>query len=376
MPKAEERPVLVATEAGDITADMVISELNRIGCPVTRFDPADIGDGLTISAQFGDRSSPVSGYLRTPSRSADLGAVRSVYWRRPRWPGFTHLNGDDARFAAAQVRHGLGGTLYALDGPLWVNHPLRVAAADYKAAQLAVATRLGLRVPPTLVTNDLDEARAFIAYHRDVIFKTLRWTPYERGGVGMTTWTEPVTADDLDETVAAAPHLFQARVDKAADLRVLVVGDQVFAVRIESDLLDWRKDYSAHSYHVVDLPDRLGRILRAYLGHFGLVSGTFDLALDRDGESHWLELNPNGQWGWLETETGLPMSAAFAELLASGGPLEWLWRRVWAQVAVGWRLITAIRICLEVARLPVSRRSPSCGSGIVDLLLPYAVSAG
>ncbi|MFC9535986.1 ATP-grasp ribosomal peptide maturase [Streptomyces sp. NPDC056975] len=318
MPRAEERPVLVATEAADVTADMVISELNRIGCPVTRFDPADIGNSLRVTARFDDLSPHVAGHLRTPSRTSELGAVRSVYWRRPRWPEFTHLDDSEARFAAAQVRHGLGGTLYALDGPLWVNHPLRMAAADYKVAQLATAARLGLRVPPTLVTNDLDEAREFITAHREVIFKTLRWTPYERDGVRMTTWAEPVTVDDLDETVGAAPHLFQARVDKTADLRVLVVGEEVFAVRIESGLLDWRKDYSALSYRVVNLPDRLSQTLQDYLGHFGLVSGSFDLALDKNGEPHWLELNPNGQWGWLATETGLPMATAFAELLASG----------------------------------------------------------
>ncbi|GAB2814056.1 ATP-grasp ribosomal peptide maturase [Streptomyces daliensis] len=314
----DERPVLVATEAADVTADMVISELNRLGCPVTRFDPADIGDGLTVSARFGGPGAPVAGQLRTPSRTTDLGAVRSVYWRRPRWPDFGHLDESDARFAAAQVRYGLGGALYALDGPVWVNHPLRVAAAEYKPAQLAAAARLGLRVPPTLVTNDVTEAREFIRSHRDVIFKTLRWTPYEREGVGMTTWAEPVTADDLDETVGSAPHLFQARVDKTADLRVLVAGEKEFAVRIDSGLLDWRKDYSALSYRVTDLSDDLSKALRDCLGHFGLASGSFDLALGRDGEPYWLELNPNGQWGWLARETGLPMATAFAELLAHG----------------------------------------------------------
>lgn len=68
-------------------------------------------------------------------------------------------------------------------------------------------------------------------------------------------------------------------------------------MRNESGLLDWRKDYSALSYRVVDLPDRLSRTLHEYLGHFGLVSGSFDLALDKNGAPHWLELNPNGQWG-------------------------------------------------------------------------------
>ncbi|MFK0229799.1 ATP-grasp ribosomal peptide maturase [Streptomyces sp. NPDC090303] len=314
----EERPVLVATEADDITADMVITELNRRDVPVVRFNPADIGENLTVSARFGTCPSPVVGQVRTPSRTADVTRVRSVYWRRPEWPTFPHLSADDSRFAATQVRYGLGGTLYALDGPLWVNHPLRVAAADYKPAQLALAQRLGFTIPPTLVTNDPDEARAFVGTQRQAIYKTLRWTPYTRGGLPVTGWANPVTVDEIDGSVRITPHLFQARVDKVADVRVLVVGRRAFAVRIHSDLLDWRKDYSALTYTVEHPPDRVTEGLRAYLNRLDLVSGSFDLAVDRAGRYWWLELNPNGQWGWLETETGLPMSAAFADLLTQG----------------------------------------------------------
>ncbi|WP_405937343.1 ATP-grasp ribosomal peptide maturase [Streptomyces sp. NBC_00726] len=314
----DERPVLVVTETDDLTADMVITELNRRDVPVTRFNPSDIGADLTVSARFGSSPAPVAGELRTPSRTVDLAQVRSVYWRRPVWPSFERLADDDARFAAAQVRYGLGGTLYALDGPLWVNHPLRNAAADYKPAQLGIAQRLGLRVPPTLITNDPDEARAFIRGHEQVLFKTLRWTPYRRDSVSVTGWADLVTETEIDESVVVAPHLFQAVVDKVADLRVLIVGRAVFAVRIDSGMLDWRKDYSALSYRVVDLPDRLEKALLTCLDHFGLVSGSFDIAVDKAGDPWWLELNPNGQWGWLEEPTGLAMSVAFAELLRQG----------------------------------------------------------
>ncbi|MEU9235773.1 ATP-grasp ribosomal peptide maturase [Streptomyces subrutilus] len=316
----EKRPVLVATEADDITADMVITELNRLGVPVVRFNPADIGSDLTVSARFGTCPAPVAGHMRTSSRTADLADVRAVYWRRPIWPTFPCLEPDDAQFAAAQVRYGLGGTLYAMDGPIWVNHPLRVATADYKPVQLAVAQRLGLTVPPTLVTNDPEDARDFIAAHDRVIYKTLRWTPYQRDGIPVTGWADPVTAGEIDESLRVAPHLFQAVVDKVADLRVLIVGRQVFAVRITSDLLDWRKDYSALSYSVVDLPRAVENALLAYLDHYGLVSGSFDFAVDQQGELWWLELNANGQWGWLEPHTGLQMSAAFAALLAGETP--------------------------------------------------------
>ncbi|EDY44389.1 ATP-grasp ribosomal peptide maturase [Streptomyces sp. SPB074] len=315
----EESAVLVATAADDATADLVIARLNQRGVPVVRFDPADMERGtLALSARFGARSAPVSGRVRTPSRTLDPTRVRSVYWRRPRWPAFQELGRDDARYAAAHVRYGLGGVLHALDGSLWVNHPSREAAADYKPAQLALARRLSLDVPPTLVTNEPDQARAFIATHGPVIHKPLRATPYEREGVRLAGWAEPVTAEEIDAGLGRAPHLFQARVRKVADVRVLVVGHRLFAVRIDSGLLDWRRDYSALAYTVTELPPALVSALRTFLERCGLESGSFDLALDAEGRHHFLELNPNGQWGWPEGATGLPLAAAFAGLLARG----------------------------------------------------------
>ncbi|WP_406066201.1 hypothetical protein [Streptomyces sp. NBC_01077] len=74
----------------------------------------------------------------------------------------------------------------------------------------------------------------------------------------------------------------------------------------------------AGGYTLVDLSDHLAKTLRAYLDHFALPTESFDPAVDRAGDYWWLELNPNGQWGWLEQNTGLPMAAALADLLTQG----------------------------------------------------------
>ena len=310
--------VLVITEPDDPTADDVIRELNTRAVPVARFNPADIGSALTVTAEFSGEE-VVSGWLRTPSRRVNRADVRSVYWRRPTWPQFEHLEPADAEFAAAQVRSGLRGILLAMPGAWWVNDPEANRRADYKPLQLAVAVQAGFTVPATLVTSDADAARDFIKRHGSVICKALRWTPYRGGdGIGKTTWTEPVSAEEIDDSLGAAPHLFQARVDKVADLRVVVVGDRVFAVRIDSGLLDWRRDYSALKHSVITPPKGLGPALVAFLHRLGLVSGSFDLCIDQAGDLHWLEVNPNGQWGWLAEATDLPIAAAFADLLEQG----------------------------------------------------------
>jgi putative ATP-grasp target RiPP len=178
------RPVLVATEADDISADMVISELNRRDVPVVRFNPADVGGDLTVSARFGTCPAPVVGQIRTPSRAADLTRVRSVYWRRPAWPSFRQPVPGRLPFRGGAGPLRAWGHALRLGRPALGHHPLRIAAADYKPVQLALAQQLGFTIPPTLVFNNSTEAREFIRMQGDAIFKTLRWTPYRRQAVG------------------------------------------------------------------------------------------------------------------------------------------------------------------------------------------------
>jgi hypothetical protein len=238
---ADSRTVLVVTNLDDPTADLVIEELNTRGVPVMRVDSGDFPADLQLSAfAAGGRGQLWWGRLETPTRVAHLEAVRALYYRRPSGFVFPHLSEQDARFAVAQARHGLGGVLTCLPGCLYVNHPNRIGDAEYKPAQLAAAVSVGFTVPATLITNELETARAFVKEHGAVICKPLALPPYILDGVSCTMLTTEVEPDDLDDTVAATAHLFQARVDKVADARVTVIGERVFCVRIDSGLLDWR----------------------------------------------------------------------------------------------------------------------------------------
>ncbi|WP_055491384.1 ATP-grasp ribosomal peptide maturase [Streptomyces sp. TP-A0356] len=306
-------PVLVVTNLDDPTADVVISELHDRGVPVVRFDSGDFPHALSVAATI--TSNGVEGTLSTPTRTADLSRVRSLYYRRPSGFTYPHLNEQDARFALTQARYGLGGVLASLPGCVYVNHPHRIGDAEFKPSGLAAAASAGFRIPPTIVTSEPDAARAFIKQHGPTIYKPLSAPLYRIDGVSCTVKVAEVAADDIDEAVAGTAHLFQRLVEKTADVRVTVVGDQVFAVRIDSDLLDWRTDYSQLRYSVAVPPPGITEALHAYMAHFGLVFGAFDFAIDRQGRWWFLECNPSGQWYWLEPETGLPMLAAMADLL-------------------------------------------------------------
>ncbi|WP_433247273.1 ATP-grasp ribosomal peptide maturase [Streptosporangium sp. CA-135522] len=313
--------VLVITSAEDVTANLVIEALNMRQVHVARVDPADIGAELVFSASIGDGCGEWAGRLRTPSRDIALAEVGAVYHRRPTSYSarFAHLPAQQRTFAVTEAQHGLGGILNSLHGAVYVNHPADIRRADFKVAQLQVASRLGLRIPRTLVTNDAEQARRF-AEHSPMIYKSFRGVPHASDGSASAIWTQRVTPQELDDSVAVTAHLFQQEVRKAADARVTVIGRNVFASRISSPdgALDWRSgDWEKLVHDPIDVPEPINRALHAYLDRFGLVFGAFDFALETDsGQWIFIECNPNGQWAWLPDSDA--MAHAIADVLLEG----------------------------------------------------------
>ncbi|MFF7362675.1 hypothetical protein [Streptomyces sp. NPDC008125] len=202
-----------------------------------------------------------------------------------------------------------------------MNHPWRNRDAEHKPAQLATAARCGFDVPPTLLTNSEDAARQFIGDHCPVVYKPLRGTEYESAdGRALTVWVEEVDPADLNAGVTQTMHLFQKRVQSIADLRVTVVGEEVFTVRIDgSPGLDWRRHYDTLSYTLVDTPPHLAKSVRQFLDGFGLVFGAFDFGIERNGRIWFYECNPNGQFAWFpDAITGRIVTAVADQLQYAG----------------------------------------------------------
>lgn len=315
--------VLVVTSLEDLTADKVIAALNEREVPVVRVDPADIGPDLIFGFHIGSDSRAWGGRLRTTSREVELGEVEAVYYRRPTpyAARFAHLPVQQRDFCVAEARHGLSGVLNHLHGATYVNHPAAVTRADFKPAQLARFVELGLRIPPTLVTNDVERVRKFAAEHEHIIYKPFRGLPAGEDGHTGAIWAQRVNPDSFDDALAVTAHLFQAEVPKTADVRVTVVGAKVYAQQIAAPTgaLDWRRgDWDELIHAPITVPAPIEAALHRYLAAFGLVFGCFDFALTGDGDDpgHWtaIECNPNGQWGWLPDAPAI--TEAFADILS------------------------------------------------------------
>jgi glutathione synthase/RimK-type ligase-like ATP-grasp enzyme len=141
-----------------------------------------------------------------------------------------------------------------------------------------------------------------------------------------TTYTSRVCAEHLAELerVSHTPCLFQEYVPKDVEIRVNVIGDVVLSAEIhsqemETTRVDWRYYHPDMTYAIHQLPLPVEDGCRSIVRLYGLNFAAIDLIRRPDGGYTFLELNPNGQWSWIEQATGLPIAETLAQFLDSSG---------------------------------------------------------
>ncbi|MFJ5883443.1 ATP-grasp ribosomal peptide maturase [Kitasatospora cineracea] len=311
--------VLVLTADLDPTADLVIAELNRRHVPVVRIDPGDFPAKLSLTAVIDGAG--WRGRVRGQHRDVSVPGIRSVYYRRPsdyRLPA--GLAESDHEWSRAEAIAGFGGVLASLDC-LWVNHPHNNRRAGLKPLALAEAARAGLTVPKTLITNEPEQARSFVRQlpGKVAAYKPLGATmPPQDEDERVVLWTNRVTADEITTGVSATAHLFQEWIDKAYEVRLTGVGDELFAAEIhagsEASRIDFRTDYDSLSYKVCDVPEAVADGVRSLMAAFGLHYAAMDFLVNNDGTWFLVDLNPNGQFGFVP-DLRDPITTALANLL-------------------------------------------------------------
>lgn len=311
--------VLVVSSFADPHARTVIAELAKLGAEVELLDLADYPGKLTLTLAFAGAERRFE--LKRPGEGElDLDLIRAVWWRRPGAFGLPDALRDPAhrRLALTEANAAFHG-LFAAINALWINPPTLDFVASYKPYQLALAQGLGLEIPQTVMTSDPEEARDFWRVcDGDVIYKQFIALPeawWETRRLGEAEANAP------DAAIRLAPVIFQRHVAAVADLRVTVVGDEIFAAAVDLRDLDYDVDVRMNlkAKHVAhDLPDDVADKLRGLMRRLGLTYGAIDLRLTKDGRYVFLEINPAGQFLYVEQQTSQPIAAALAARLAAG----------------------------------------------------------
>ncbi|MGQ0678627.1 MAG: MvdC/MvdD family ATP grasp protein [Actinomycetota bacterium] len=307
--------ILVVSHRADPHADAVLALLRQIGHPVVLFDTSGFPKRSSVMERFGPEGTSFE--LISDGRRIDLAACRAGWWRRP----LLHELHDGlapgvAAFTYTECSEALAGMWASLD-IAWVNPPALDEQAQHKPYQLALAAELGLAVPDTLITNDPACARAFIERHGvgNTIYKTFLATEEH--------WRETRVVREQElpalDSVRLAPVIFQRYIPAVEDLRVTVVGEQVFPAAIRPAAggyqIDYRMDLEGASYRPTELPDAVEKGLRRLMERLGLVYGAIDMRLTPEGEYVFLEVNPAGEWLFVEERTAMPITQCMANLL-------------------------------------------------------------
>ncbi len=308
--------IVVVSHPADDHARGVLAALERDGHSAVLFDTARFPSHASLTQRFG--TGPPRWELIQDGARTDLSTCRVAWWRRPQ--PFTLDPGLDAQVSAwtyTECHEAVAGMFAALDAT-WVNPPALDEAAHHKPYQLAVAAELGLPIPRTVITNDPAEARAFaeeVGIERTVYKTFLASENHWRE----TRILRPEELGLLDR-VALAPVIFQQYVPAEADVRVTVVGTRLFATAIRPApggyAIDYRMDIDGATFSPTELSAQTEQRLRALMARLGLVYGAIDLRRTIDGDV-FLEVNPAGEWRFVEDRTGQPISQAMADLLAS-----------------------------------------------------------
>ncbi len=309
--------ILVVSHLADPHATTVLDQLARAGADAVLLDTARFPREIRLDIGHANGQRSTASLLICGIRH-DMESVRAVWWRRPQ-PFEVQVDvagNDDRGFAYGECHAAISGLWSSLDAR-WVNDPGRDEVAGRKTYQLKVASQLGLRIPRTLITNDPVSAAAFIDGEGEsgTIYKAFSAT--ERAW-RETRLLKPEERRHLD-AVRFAPVIFQEHIRADIDLRITMIGDEIFPAEIRSGetdyLVDFRMTMHAAPIQAHVLPDSVVAQLRAFMGAMGLVYGAIDMRLTPDGEYVFLEVNPAGQWLFIEERTGQSITAALAGYL-------------------------------------------------------------
>lgn len=318
--------VLIITNEHDEHADAVNRELCQRNVPVFRFHPADFPHACSVSLDL--RDGRIEGEIRTADHRVAFNDICAAWYRRSRNLFEGRRLSLTAETLDNYVRAQSTATLAALCDSLhtlWVGHPNNLRRAEDKALQLVKASEAGLKTPHTLISNAPAQVTSFVAGLGDTacaIKPLIALGVTDAQGYRLPLTTTLPGGHSL-ASVAAAPTIFQPYVEKAFELRCVVMGDKIFCAKLDSQgsertRLDWRAGEPDHEIFV--LPAQVEEAIRRLMDSFELNFASLDMIVTPDGDFVFLELNPNGQWLWLELALGLPLVASMADLLTTNHP--------------------------------------------------------
>ena len=312
--------LLILSNKWDISVDFVVRECRNRNLPYIRLNTEDLisnGASITIDDEtniFLDKDGVIY-HLND--------CITSVWCRRP-GKVYEFVDGEKPSEAVQKFVHEQWiiwlEALSLLDNVLWVNDPMTSAKMENKIVQLNYARSLGFEIPKTIVTNSTNKIKEYFgSKDKKIIAKALYSPLIEEPDQDYFIFTNAIKIDQLVyEEVSICPSIFQERLSPKRDFRVTVVAEQVMSVEIKIEdsnhsNIDWRTLENDVQYKAIKLPKGLERKCADYVKQCGLIFGAIDI-VEYNDTYYFIEINPSGEWGWLQKQLGTPVAEEICSL--------------------------------------------------------------
>ncbi len=303
--------IVIFSNSLDVTADYVCSRLEQSQLRYIRLNT----DQLAEKAKLLYKGNIFSLFI--DDQILKLDDVTSIWYRRPQSlkpRDLPFLKGEQAH-TVSEWNASIEGFLAHIPASLWINHPANNALALSKLEQLSRADKMGLTIPDTLVTQSFDEIMHFWKECKgELIVKPISHGYIERNDPKKDTliFTNQVNLEQLtnnQELISLCPTLFQRKVEKIFDVRINIIDKEVIAVAIYASdqnklqTIDIRRDNMKNvRYELIDLPFSIKSKVLDLCDSYNLRFAAVDMAFTKESDWVFFEINPNGQWAWLDLE--------------------------------------------------------------------------
>lgn len=317
--------IVILSNKYDITVDYVIRILAKDRRRFLRINTEDIVD-KNVSITFPEFSYKIGKGLENYDLVHELG---SIWFRRPGRPfEFTSKESRPSETVVSFVEdqwHAFIEGIRSIDNVFWVNDPDKNHIAENKIFQLKLAQEIGLRIPRTCITTDKEEIMKFKEKcDGNIVGKALYSPLIEDKDEDYFIFTNIIESieESSKREFSLAPSIFQELLTNKTDYRLTIIGDHCFSVRVIRESSkgipsDWRIIKEGLKFQPCELPSSIREKCIEMVKKLGLVFGAIDLVQTSD-EFYFLEINPNGEWAWLQKESELPIAETLVDYLVKG----------------------------------------------------------
>lgn len=314
--------VLIISHKSDLTSDFIVKRLKENGIDFYRFNTDELTKSVSFSLNFNSNSFCL--FDLNTKEKIDLKEISSVYFRRPELPVVesAELNKGEINLLKNEIIYTLEGIYKLLRNAYWISPIYSIREAENKIYQLELAKYLDFKIPKSIVSNTYEDVAKFYEDNNEnCIIKPIKSGLIENEKESQIIFTSLLkNKPDSVQQIKSCPNFLQSHIPKKGDVRVTMVGNKAFSTFIHSQdsdntKIDWRKGETILKHSKIELTTELTNKCIQLLKSLNLKFGAIDFILDENDEFTFLEINPNGQWAWIEKQTGYKISNEIINLL-------------------------------------------------------------